>query len=273
MSGLKIVFRHVSIGLTLVTETLLERDLVTPAATIVTPISVIVPCFNESGTITALSGRLAEFRQKFRSVLNAEFIFVDDGSSDSTATELEAEFGDHLDCQIIRHPSNRGIAAAIMTGILAAKNEVVVSMDSDCTYDPLTIDQLIAPLTGSVVLVTGSPYHPLGKVVGVPSWRLGLSRCASSLYRRSMGVALHTYTSCFRAYRRSFFLDMHLEESGFVGIAELLWQTACRGGEIVEVPAVLSTRKIGHSKLKTIPVIRKHLSFIRRIRRKVNASA
>ena len=58
-------------------------------------------------------------------------------------------------------------------------------------------------MTGSVDLVTASPYHKDGGVRNVPGWRLFLSRGASFLYRRVLRSKLDTYTSCFRVYRRS----------------------------------------------------------------------
>jgi dolichol-phosphate mannosyltransferase len=228
---------------------------------------VIVPCFNEGGTIAALSQKLMEFNAKFFGRFDSRFILVDDGSSDSTHRELLEHFGGRQGFLIIRHGENRGIAAAIMTGMRAAETEIVVSIDSDCTYDPLQIDRLLEKFDEQTAMVTASPYHPRGRVIGVPKWRLWLSRQASRKYRKAIGAPLHTFTSCFRAYRRSFFHDMELHDGGFVGIAEMLWLTIRRGGVVVEVPAELSTRKLGFSKLRTIPVIRKHLTLLRRIQR------
>lgn len=237
------------------------------ARTDLCPISVIVPCYNEGGTIAALAKKFQEFDAKFQGKFNTRIILVDDGSSDSTHSELLEYFGGRQGFLIIRHSENRGIAAAIMTGIKAAETEIVVSIDSDCTYDPLNIDRLIEKFDDSTAMVTASPYHPQGRVIGVPKWRLWLSQQASRKYRKAIGAPLHTFTSCFRAYRRSFFKDMELQDGGFVGIAEMLWLTIRRGGTVVEVPAELSTRKLGFSKLRTIPVIRKHLTLLRRIAR------
>lgn len=231
------------------------------------PVSVVVPCFNEAGTIAALACKLAEVRNKFSGRYELHFLLVDDGSTDSTHQELVEHFGGQTGFLIIRHRENRGIAAAIMTGIQASQAETVVSIDSDCTYDPLQLDLLIDQMSDETALVTASPYHPQGKVLGVPKWRLWLSRQASRRYQKATGAKLHTFTSCFRAYRKSYFQQMELEENGFVGIAEMLWLTLRRGGVVVEVPATLATRKLGFSKLRTLPVIRRHLALLRRIKR------
>lgn len=231
-------------------------------------VSVVVPCYNEAAAIDQLMGRLAAVQSAFAGRYELEFIFVDDGSADDTAKLITAAMGDAGDRVLVQHGRNRGVAAAIHSGILAASHEFVVSIDSDCTYDPLGLDRLVEVLindhSAAVALVTASPYHPHGEVVGVPAWRLSLSKVASRLYRLRTGLPLHTFTSCFRAYRRSRFLDMQLSQGGFVGVAEMLCEAASQGGLIAEVPAVLHTRRVGYSKLRTLPVIRGHLAYLRR---------
>ena len=101
-------------------------------------------------------------------------------------------------------------------------------------------------------MVTASPYHTNGGVRNVPEWRLFLSKGASLLYRRVLQSKLDTYTSCFRVYRRSSFVDMDLKEKGFLGVAEMLGKLDLRGGKIIEYPAVLEVRLFGFSKMKTV---------------------
>ena len=95
-------------------------------------------------------------------------------------------------------------------------------------------------MTDDVDMVVASPYHPRGKVVGVPpgdwlsrGWRRG---CIGLVMRNK----LHTYTSCVRVYRKSAVVDLPVSHGGFVGVVELLWQLDRRGGTIAECPAVLT---------------------------------
>ncbi len=60
-------------------------------------------------------------------------------------------------------------------------------------------------------------------------------------------------------------LGITLREDGFVGIAEMLWQIARRGGVIEEVPVRLTGRRVGYSKMRTLPVILTHLKLMARI--------
>ena len=116
-------------------------------------------------------------------------------------------------------------------------------------------------LTGSVDMVTASPYHKEGGVRNVPGWRLFLSKGASFLYRRTLKTKLDTYTSCFRVYRRSAVTNLNIRENGFLGVAEMLGLLDIRGGNIVEYPAVLEVRLFGSSKMKTIKTIGGHLTL------------
>ncbi|MDA0667100.1 MAG: hypothetical protein O3A95_05195 [Planctomycetota bacterium] len=70
-------------------------------------------------------------------------------------------------------------------------------------------------------MVTASPYHPLGEAVGVPKWRLCLSRGLSSLYRIILTHKFSTYTSCFRVYRKSQMKDFKLKNQNFLGVVEM----------------------------------------------------
>jgi hypothetical protein len=138
-------------------------------------------------------------------------------------------------------------------------------MDCDCTYDPHELQRMLPMLTDGIDLVTASPYHKDGGVRNVPGWRLFLSRGASFLYRRVLNSKLATYTSCFRVYRRSAFVDMDLDETGFLGVAEMLGRVDLAGGKIVEFPAVLEVRLFGFSKMKTAKTAVGHLKLLSRL--------
>jgi glycosyltransferase involved in cell wall biosynthesis len=190
------------------------------------------------------------------------YVFVDDGSRDGTWGLLERLFGGRSDCELLRHETNRGVAAAIMTGIEHAKTEIVCSMDCDCTYDPHELRDMIPRLGEGVDMVTGSPYHPLGGVRNVPAWRLALSKTLSRLYGLVLHQRLATYTSCFRVYRRSAVAGLRLKHGDFLGVTELLGELDLRGGRIVEHPAVLEARMLGRSKMKVVQTMIGHLGLL-----------
>ena len=228
-------------------------------------ISIIIPCYNEEAALPYLANTLRSLETKLSANYAPEFIFVDDQSTDTTFEKLNELFSRKSNVKIIRHDTNQGVAAGIMTGIKAAKTDIVCSMDCDCTYDPHELVRMLPLLTGNVDLVTASPYHKLGGVRNVPNWRLFLSKGASWLYRRTLRAKLATYTSCFRVYRRSSFVDLPIEEKGFLGVAEMLGKLDLNGGKIIEFPAILEVRLFGFSKMKTARTIFGHLKLLARL--------
>jgi glycosyltransferase involved in cell wall biosynthesis len=235
-----------------------EAGRVRSAELLAQAVTVVVPCFNEESLIPALARACGNLARLLEGQYALDFLFVDDGSTDSTYAELCRAVGGSPRHAIVRHDRNRGIAAAIMTGIRTARSPIVCSIDADCTYDPAQLAEMIPLLVDGVDLVTASPYHPLGRVRGVPRWRLALSKTASRLYRCVMRQKLFTYTSCFRVYRRRAVLDLDLEHDDFIGIAELLWKLDSRGSRIVEFPALLESRTRTRSKMNLLKTMAGH---------------
>jgi polysaccharide deacetylase family protein (PEP-CTERM system associated) len=230
------------------------------------PVTVVIPCYNEEQSLEYLSNTLRSVAVWLRKKNYETFyVFIDDGSQDGTWGLLNRLFGTRRNCTLLRHDRNRGVTAAILTGVRAAKTEIVCSIDCDCTYDPHGLVEMIAQLTDGVDLVTASPYHPSGQVLNVPAWRLSLSRGASFLYRRVLRQKLHTYTSCFRVYRRRAVADLPVRESGFLGVAEILARLDLQGSTVVEHPATLEVRLLGASKMKILRTVTGHLRLLGRL--------
>ncbi len=225
-------------------------------------ISIVIPCYNEELSLNYLANTLRSVEAKLRENYESEFIFVDDASTDRTFDQLNELFGVRENVKIIRHETNKGVAAGIMSGLQAANTEIVCSMDCDCTYDPHELVKMLPLLTENVDLVTASPYHKNGGVRNVPEWRLFLSKGASFLYSRVLRSKISTYTSCFRVYRRSSVVNLPIEETGFLGVAEMLGRLDLSGGKIVEYPSVLEVRLFGFSKMKTLRTIFGHLKLL-----------
>ncbi len=230
-------------------------------------ITIVIPCYNEEAALPYLANTLRGVEAELSASYEPEFIFVDDASRDNTFGKLTELFGERENVRLVRHEQNQGVAAGIMTGLKAAKTEIVCSMDCDCTYDPHELENMIPFLSIDVDMVTASPYHKEGGVRNVPDWRLFLSKGASFLYRRALKAKLSTYTSCFRVYRRSSVVDLDLREKGFLGVAEMLGKLDLRGGKIVEYPAVLEVRLFGFSKMKTARTIFGHLKLLTHLSR------
>ncbi len=232
-----------------------------------TPVTLVVPCFNERAALPYLANTLESVSRLLNRDYRLSLIFVDDGSTDGTHDVLRRLFENKPGCRIIQHPRNLGVAAAILTGIRHATTDIVCSIDCDCSYDPHELVQMIPLLTDEVDLVTASPYHPQGRVTSVRPWRLALSRGASWLYRQVLHHNLATYTSCFRVYRRSRVVDLQLDEFGYLGVAETLGRLDLQGASIREFPTTLHVRILGHSKMKIARTVLGHLRNLWKLRR------
>jgi len=237
-----------------------ERD--ASAAYEIQNVSVVIPCYNESSSLLYLSKALDELKMESQEKYTFKFILVDDCSKDDTYTILNKLFGVRADCKVLKHEKNMGVAAALKTGIIEATNEIVCTIDADCSYDPLELSKMIPLLEDNIDMVTASPYHRDGFVFGVPRWRLCLSKTLSKMYHFILRHKLSTYTSCFRVYRRSSVLSLPCLYGDFRGIIEQLALLDIQGGSIREYPTTLQCRIFGHSKMKILKTIAGHLKLL-----------
>jgi dolichol-phosphate mannosyltransferase len=228
-------------------------------------ISVVAPLYNEKESMPLLAQTLAQLAVRLKPEYELECILVDDGSRDGTTDEAKRCFGSFPRVVLAKHDRNRGPGAAVRTGFAKATGDVICTIDSDCTFDPLKIPSMLKLLDDqNVDIVTASPYHPDGGVENVPPWRLLLSRGASVIYRRLCSCKLYTYTSFMRVYRRRVIDTVPFEGDGFAGFTEMLLRAGLQGYKVAEIPMVLKSRAIGTSKMKVMYTIRTHLALMGR---------
>jgi dolichol-phosphate mannosyltransferase len=232
-------------------------------------LSIVIPCYNEEDGVARLKGDLWPVVQSLSRDRTVELVFVDDGSRDNTWDRLHDSFGNaatpRISIRFERHTVNRGLGAAIRTGLAASTGAVVVTTDSDATYGFGEIPALLARLAPGIDIVTASPYHPDGGVDNVPAYRLILSRGSSFLYRALVDWRVHTYTALFRCYRREVIDSVSFASDGFLAGTELLVKAMRRGYRVAEHPTVLHSRVAGVSKAKVARTISAHLRFQGRV--------
>lgn len=231
-------------------------------------VTLVVACYNESGVIEKLHERLMPVIDELKAATRLQLVLVDDGSVDPTYEELSRFFGPIAGARvdIARHDVNRGLTQALKTASGLATGEVVCTLDSDCTYDPVEVFGLLGLMsrTGADI-VTGSPYHPRGGVENVQGWRLVLSKGASRIYGLMLSEKLYCYTSMFRAYRREWYRPEWLTADNFSGVAEILAQAIVAGAHVEEYPVVLRRRQYGESKMRVGRAMRDHLKLMGRL--------
>jgi len=210
--------------------------------------------YNEADNVAALVERLAAVRD--RSGLDLVALAVDDGSRDATLARLSLSQPRFPFLRVLRHTRNRGMAAALRTGIAAALAEhspgfdAVAFMDADLTHAPEDVPRLVALLAEDRAdFVLGSRYVPGGRMQGVPWARRVISIVGNAAVRRLLGVPIGDLTSGFRAARTEVFRAISLHENGFGIQLEGTVKAHRAGFRVAEVPITLGVRKSGYSKM------------------------
>jgi len=156
-----------------------------------------IPCLNEAVTLGVALGALPRQVPGFDQV---EWLVIDDGSSDDTAGVARALGVDH----VVRHPVNRGLAAAFMTGLDASLRlgaDVVVNTDADNQYDARDIPALTRPvLAGEADMVIGT--RPIDDTEHFSWTKKKLQRLGSWAVRVASKTHVEDAPSGFRAISR-----------------------------------------------------------------------
>jgi dolichol-phosphate mannosyltransferase len=224
-------------------------------------LSIVVPCYNEEKGIPNLALQLSPVLKELKRKYAVELIFVDDGSTDNTFSLLKKYFG--KSAKILRHEKNKNLGAALRTAFAEVTGDIIVTMDSDCTYPPKEIPNLIAMLDDETDIVTASPYHPKGRVANVPKYRLFLSKSISRIYGAILKQKIYTYTALFRGYKKDVIKNVRFKSDNFIAVAELLVFAVKKGYRVKEFPTTIYSRKFGTSKMKLADTIIRHLKLVK----------
>jgi len=199
-------------------------------------VSVVMATLNEEG---AAARAIEDIR---RSTKGEAEILVVDGSTDETP-----QIAERLDVPVIRQRPE-GYGVALKAALLAARGDIIVTMDCDDTYPAEAIPEFVALVREGYDVVGGSRlmrgttamkgFNRLGNIL--------LARLASMLY----GVRVTDVTTGMRAYRREIVHGTPWTEN--VGLsAELILRPIKKGCRIIEIPIDYRVRR-GMSKLRPI---------------------
>ena len=193
-------------------------------------LSVVIPCFNEVGTIERI---IAAVRASPHP--DKEVIVVDDGSSDGTREKISGELRPLID-QLVMHEKNQGKGAALRSGIRAATGDIVIIQDADLEYDPNEYPSLIAPIAEDRAdVVYGSRFMGAAPHRVLYFWhRLG-NGFLTLLSNMFTNLNLTDMETCYKAFRRSVIQSIEIEENRFGFEPEITAKVSKLGCRIYEV--------------------------------------
>ena len=218
-------------------------------------ISIIIPTYNESENIIKILRSIGEILPRN---IPTQAIVVDDNSPDGTGKLVEdylknvRKIADYT-IEIIHRKAKDGLGSAILNGIQQAKGDTIVVMDSDFSHPPQIIPKLIESIKKyQYDIVVASRYIKGGKIKGWSLKRKIISKFATLIAKKGLGIDTKDPMSGFFAFKRNIIKGLNIDAIGYKILLEILVKT--RDVNIKEIPYTFQDRELGSSKLtiKTI---------------------
>ena len=206
-----------------------------------------IPCFNEAESLPAT---LLAIPRRIPGIDSVELLVIDDGSSDDTS-EVARRLGVQ---HVLRHATNRGLAAAFMTGIdacLAAGADIIVNTDADGQYDGRAIPALVLPvLEGKADIVIGDRGVASNEHFGLIKRRL--QRLGTAVVRFLSRTDITDAVSGFRAISREAAQRINITTE-FSYTTDMLIQAGRKRMKVVSVPVGTNRTERPSRLFKSIP--------------------
>lgn len=221
--------------------------------------TIAVPLYNEEAGLKQLKDKLEKTIHKNSELVDIEVILVNDGSTDNTNDLLIKYFRDEI-YRIFNHEKNLNLGGFLNTAINNCKTEFIGFLDSDCTYEPDVLFEMLKKVDLGYEIINASPLHPNGKIDGLSNIRWIISFVANLIYRILCRRNIYTSSSICKIYKTSLIKDVNLKNQNFVAITELFMKTILyKKIEHYEFPCDLNVRRFGESKIKFLPTIKSHI--------------
>ncbi|UKS30688.1 glycosyltransferase family 2 protein [Paenibacillus sp. HWE-109] len=200
-------------------------------------VSVIIPAWNEAGTIEqTLCHFQAHAEHRWKEILSFEIIVVDDGSRDNTY-QAAWPWVDKM----VRHRRRRGKGAALQSGVAEARGELLLFLDADLQATAGEALVLIEPLLRREADMAIAKLPPSGVKAGFGLVK-GLARRG---IRRLSGYETEAPLSGQRAVRADRLRELRNFARGFGVEVALTIDAACSGMRIVELDVPIMHRETG----------------------------
>jgi glycosyltransferase involved in cell wall biosynthesis len=199
-------------------------------------ISIIVPVFNEAGTVAAVIDRLLAIDLP----APREIIVINDGSSDRTRKVLDARPATP-GLTVVHVEQNRGKGHAVRLGITRARGTVVAIQDADLELDPAQLASLVAPIVSGVAeVVYGSRF--LAGRPDAPLMTLAGNQALTAITNLLFGSSLTDMETCYKVMRGDVARGLTLSANRFDIEPEITARLLLGGHDIVEHPVRFEAR-------------------------------
>ncbi len=189
-----------------------------------------LPVYNEVRYVDSILDKVVQHAK--------HVLVVDDGSRDGTADVLARR----SDVQVIRHESNRGYGAALMTAFaytIEQGYDGLVTLDCDGQHQPGRIPEFI-DAAASADIVSGSRYLKIfAGDDAPPEERLLINRRITADLNRRLGLQLTDAFCGFKAYRTTALRKLAITETGYAMPLQLWVQAAAAELRIREIAVPL----------------------------------
>jgi glycosyltransferase involved in cell wall biosynthesis len=205
-------------------------------------LSVVMPVYNEVGTIKDVVSRVQEV------TLEKEIIIVDDYSMDGTREYLREINQTHQNVTVLYHDHNQGKGAALRTGFQAVTGDIVIIQDADLEYDPREYPLLLGPIVdGRADVVYGSRF------LGGPHrvlffWHYVGNKFLTLLSNMLTNLNLTDMETCYKVFRREVLEELTFKSNRFGFEPEFTVKIAKKNFRIYEVPISYSGRTYAEGK-------------------------
>jgi glycosyltransferase involved in cell wall biosynthesis len=213
-----------------------------------TVLSVVIPCFNESKTLSECISRV----RNQSSIFDLEIIVVDDFSTDGSREILKSLLQQKQIHTLILHDLNKGKGAALRSGFEVATGEIVIIQDADLECDPSEYQSLVSPITGGVADVVYGSRFLQSNPRKVGSFRKYVAnKFLTALSNFFTDLHLTDMETCYKVFRREILNNARLTENRFGFEPEITHEISRMMISVAEIPisynprTVLDGKKIG----------------------------